>query len=438
MNRFSINFRLALEGLMLNRVRSLLTSLGVIFGVSAVIAMLAIGEGAEQEVLKSMEMVGVNNILITPKKDKKGEDETEEDEDKKKGNFSNGLQVSDANAILDMIPTVSKVSPEILMNATIMRNGQRREAKLIGVTPTYFNLFRLELLMGKMFHDNHQRFASQVCIIGYGLKALLFSTENPIGKYVKCGGKWLQVIGVMDTRKVDQESSELGIRDLDMDVYIPLQSMLVRYKDRSKVTVADVIRRNRGGNRGQMKKNYHQLDRLVVKVEKTENLKETADIIARMLRRRHYEQLDFEISIPELLLKQQQETKKIFGIVLGVIAGISLLVGGIGIMNIMLASVLERVKEIGLRLAIGAKKKDVMQQFVFEAILISISGGAIGILLGVTLSLIVSVATDIPTVITSSSILISFFVSAAVGMVFGITPARNAAKRDPIQSLHYE
>ena len=186
------------------------------------------------------------------------------------------------------------------------------------------------------------------------------------------------------------------------------------------------------------KKNYHQLDRLVVQVDETNKLTSSAEIISRLLQRKHYDVVDYEIEIPELLLKQQQRTNDIFNYVLGAIAGISLLVGGIGIMNIMLASVLERIKEIGLRLSIGAKKSDIVEQFLFEAIMISVSGGLIGVVLGISMAVVVSEVADIPTIVSFSSIVLSFGVAATVGLIFGIAPARRAASQDPIASLRYE
>ena len=184
--------------------------------------------------------------------------------------------------------------------------------------------------------------------------------------------------------------------------------------------------------------NYHQIDKLVVQVKQTELLNPVAEIISRVLERRHYNVIDYQISIPELLLKQQQRTNQIFNFVLGAIAGISLLVGGIGIMNIMLASVLERIKEIGLRLSLGAKKQDIVTQFLFEAVMISITGGFIGIVLGVVLAVLVSKFAEIPTIVTFTSVLLSFGVAATVGLIFGITPAKRAASQDPITSLRYE
>jgi putative ABC transport system permease protein len=226
-----------------------------------------------------------------------------------------------------------------------------------------------------------------------------------------------------------------------MDVYLPVQTVLMRYKNRALVTKSILQREQRNNNdeeSAQAPKNYHQLDRLVVQVRESDQLSPTADVLSRMLKRRHYDLVDYEITIPELLLKQQQRTKSIFNIVLGAIAGISLLVGGIGIMNIMLASVMERIKEIGLRLSIGAKKQDIVLQFLLEAMLISISGGLIGVFLGVALANIVSRIAEIPTIISVFSVIISFAVAATVGLVFGIAPARKAASQNPITSLRYE
>jgi putative ABC transport system permease protein len=257
----------------------------------------------------------------------------------------------------------------------------------------------------------------------------------------------------MKERYVSESSiAKLGIRDFNMDVYTPLQTVLIRYKNRDMITQNSlnpmqnfsrgriiIITGDGGGEEDTGPAvNYHQLDRLVIQVGETESLTPTAEILSRLLERKHYGVVDYEIEIPELLLKQQQRTNDIFNYVLGAIAGISLLVGGIGIMNIMLASVLERIKEIGLRLAIGAQKTDIIQQFLFEAVMISISGGIIGVALGITLAVLVSSFANIPTVISFTSIVLSFGVAATVGLIFGIAPARKAALQDPITSLRYE
>lgn len=454
--RLLANLYIAINAVIANKVRSLLTALGIIFGVAAVIAMLAIGKGAQREILDQIRLVGVNNIVIKPIIEQK-EDKIEEDasakKDKKK--FSPGLTLRDVKSIQASIPGLSKISPEIIIESHLIRKGVRRSAKLVGVEPSYFDIYNFEMQEGQIFTDDHRKIGAPVCIIGQSIKTRFFPAENPIGKSIKVGPHWLNIIGVLKERLVSENSiSKLGIRDFNMDVYTPLQTILIRYKNRDLITTEELrleAMRSRGmvftsggSNNDESaaaqleKKNYHQLDRLVIQVDKTHLLQPSAEIMSRLLQRRHYDVVDYEIEIPELLLKQQQRTNDIFNYVLGAIAGISLLVGGIGIMNIMLASVLERIKEIGLRLSIGAKKSDIIQQFLFEAVMISVSGGIIGVILGVTMATLVSQFANIPTVISFASILLSFGVAATVGLIFGIAPARKAAHQDPITSLRYE
>lgn len=451
--RLLANLYIAIEAVVANRVRSILTALGIIFGVAAVIAMLAIGNGAQQEILEQIKLVGVNNIVIEPvveQTEEKVEDAFEGGEKKQK--FSPGLTMRDVDAIKKVVPGVATVSPEIVIDTYLIKRGIRRSAKLVGVEPRYFNISNFELAEGDMFNEEHLVKGAPVCIIGKSIKSKFFPTEDPIGKTIKCGNNWLTVIGVLKERLISESSiSNLGIRDYNMDVYTPLQTVLIRYENRDLVTQSMIQGANRGSSgrviiigggsseEGESKVvNYHQLDRLVVQVGETEMLNPTADVLSRLLARRHFDVVDFEIEIPELLLKQQQRTNDIFNYVLGAIAGISLLVGGIGIMNIMLASVLERIKEIGLRLSLGAKKTDIVNQFLFEAVMISVTGGIIGILLGVSLAFVVAEVAEIPTIVSFSSILLSFGVAATVGLIFGIAPARKAAKQDPIASLRYE
>lgn len=449
--RLLANLYIAISAVITNKIRSLLTALGIIFGVAAVIAMLAIGNGAQQEILDQIKLVGVNNIVIKPVVEQKEEKLEEETGKKEKKKFSPGLTIRDVQSITATIPGLSKVSPEISIDTYVLRNGFRRSAKLVGVDPTYFEIFNFKLTDGQSFSDEQRRVGAPVCIVGYGIKSKFFPIENPIGKSIKVGQHWLTIIGVLEERKVSSNSiSKLGIRDFNMDVYTPLHTVLIRYRDRDKITT-EALRLAAMQSRGnvqvdpnqtpeqlQEKKNYHQLDRLVIQVDQTTLLEPIAEVLQRMLQRKHFEVIDYEIEIPELLLKQQQRTNDIFNYVLGAIAGISLLVGGIGIMNIMLASVLERIKEIGLRLSIGAQKSDIIQQFLFEAMMISVSGGIIGVILGVTMALVVSGVAGIPTIVTFSSIVLSFGVAASVGLIFGIAPARKAASQDPIASLRYE
>ncbi|MDN3686428.1 ABC transporter permease [Cyclobacterium jeungdonense] len=433
--RLLANFYIAFEAVLANKVRSLLTALGIIFGVAAVIAMLAIGTGAQQEIMEQIKLVGVNNIVVEPVVEQV-EEQLDENSglEKERNKFSPGLKLADAEAIRKVIPGINKISPEIVMDTYIVKSGIRRSAKLVGVNPAYFEVLDFQLREGRMFSENNLAKGDPVCIIGRSVAARFFPNESPLGKKIKSGSQWLEVVGILEERLVSESSiSKLGIRDFNMDVYIPIQTMLIRYKNRDLVTESQL-----NDDSGDGSGNYHQIDKMVIQVSESELLNPTAEVLAKMLERRHFNVVDFEITIPELLLKQQQRTQNIFNIVLGAIAGISLLVGGIGIMNIMLASVMERIKEIGLRLSLGAKKNDIVNQFLFESIMISVSGGLIGVVLGIILAHLVSTFAEFPTVITLSSILLSFGVAATVGLVFGITPAKRAASQDPITSLRYE
>lgn len=448
--RVLANLYIAIDAVTANKVRSLLTALGIIFGVAAVIAMLAIGNGAQKEILDQIKLVGVNNIVVKPIVEQHEEKVEEQVGQREKKKFSPGLTVRDIESI-ETLPGITKISPEIILDTYVIRTGLRRSAKLVGINPSYFEIYNFSLEDGLIFNEEQERLGSPVCIIGHSIKSKFFPTENPIGKSIKVGQHWLTIVGLLNERVVTSSSiAKLGIRDYNMDVYTPLKSVLIRYKNRDKIT-AEQLRlatmrsngmvfgnANASSEDAEERKNYHQLDRLVIQVAAGNQLTTTAEILSRMLERRHYGVVDYEIEIPELLLKQQQRTNDIFNYVLGAIAGISLLVGGIGIMNIMLASVLERIKEIGLRLSIGAKKSDVVQQFLFEAIMISVSGGIIGVILGVAMATVVSEVAGIPTIITFSSIILSFGVAATVGLIFGIAPARRAASQDPISSLRYE
>lgn len=450
--RYLSNVYVALDSVLANKLRSLLTALGIIFGVAAVIAMLAIGNGAQQEILDQIKLVGVNNIVITPIVRQSEVDLKEDLGSSEKEKFSPGLTLRDVNGLIKIIPAVAKISPEILIETYLIKNGTRRSAKLVGVTPNYFEMTNFRLANGSLFNEDQLERGDPVCVIGNSIRVKFFPTENPIGKSIKMGGVWLKVIGVLEERFVSDASiSKLGIRDYNMDVYTPIQTVLVRYKNRDLVTESMIRGANSssggrffmiiGGNsddESKPRENYHQIDRLVVQVGETEMLTPTAEIISRYLERRHFGVIDYEITIPELLLKQQQRTNDIFNFVLGAIAGISLLVGGIGIMNIMLASVMERIKEIGLRLSVGARKEDIVMQFLNEAVMISVSGGIIGVILGILMATIVSNVAEIPTIISPFSIILSFGVAATVGLIFGIVPAKRAAEQDPITSLRHE
>ncbi len=448
--KYLYNLNIATEAVIANRFRSILTALGIIFGVAAVIAMMAIGNGARQEILEQMKMVGVNNIIIRPLY---AEDDARDEGSR--GRFSPGLTLQDVESIKELVPTVQRISPEVEFNAFAMANGIRRPIRAAGVSPEYFEVFSLSLSRGNMFTHEQMEVGAPVAVIGNNIRAIFFGNTDPIGKQIKVGNNWLTVIGVIEDRMVSEEASEnFGVSEFNNAVYTPVQTMLLRFRDRSAINI-EQIQSMRGGGRGHggmfvisvgsngaseevEYQNYHQIDRVVVQVEESEQLTPSAEIIRRMLHRRHNNVEDFEVIIPELLLEQEQRTKDIFNIVLGAIAGISLIVGGIGIMNIMMASVMERTREIGVRLAVGAKKTDVVFQFLSEATLISIAGGIVGIFLGIGLSRAIMQFTDILTVVSIGSIIISFGVAATVGITFGYMPAKQAAAKDPVTSLRYE
>jgi putative ABC transport system permease protein len=446
------SMRIAAVAVAHNKLRAGLTSLGILFGVASVIAMLAIGKGAEQEILEQMRLLGSNNIIITPLVEQKEGNAKEEKDEKQVKKFTPGLSYLDAEAIRKVVPHVETTSGEVVINSMITREGLRRSGKLVGVDTTYFRLNNLSLQAGAWFSESQVDLGRPVAIIGRGVRSRFFTTEDPIGKPLKVGETWLTVVGVLDDRAVSSETSQrLGIRDANMDVYIPIHTALLRFRNRAKVTQRDIELASRTENftptEGAVEEsdekraerlNKNQLDKIIVRIDDSRYMTPAADMIRRMLTRRHNQVVDFEITVPEQLLAQEQRTKTIFNIVLGCIASISLIVGGIGIMNIMLASVLERIKEIGVRRALGATQKDILYQFLSEAVIISVAGGVAGILVGGGLSLGIEQFAGIKTIVSMMSVFVAFGVSFTVGIMFGIMPAHRAAHQDVIVCLRYE
>ena len=445
-DKYLLSLQIAIGAVIDNKVRSILTALGIIFGVAAVIAMLAIGSGAKKEVLDQMKLVGVNNIVITPlgessgNKDNSNDDENSESSEKEsKEKLSSGLNLKEAYSIKNIIPSVERVSPEVINKTNIIYNGKGVKGTFTGITHDYFDIYSLELEKGSYFNQYQYNKAKQVCVIGHNIKSKLFPTEDALGKQIKCGDVWLTIIGVLKSHGTGGEQlSDLKLGDFNMNVYAPISTVLLRFNDRSIITKKSLKGRSRRSSNKKESANRNQLDKIVVQVKETAQLKSTAVILNKMILRRHAGAQDFQITVPELLLKQEQKTRSIFNLVLGAIASISLIVGGIGIMNIMLASVMERIREIGVRRAIGATQKDIVFQFLSEAILISVSGGIIGIILGVLIARLITQFTEIPTIISSFSIILSFGVSAGIGVIFGYMPAKKAAVQDPVTSLRHE
>jgi len=442
------NFDIALDAIRQNKMRSFLTSLGIIFGVASVIAMLAIGRGAQEEVLSQMKLLGTNNVIIQPVVKQIEENVSNQPAIQQKQNkFSPGLTLGDMESIRERVPFVESVSPEIIYETSFIREGRLRSGKLVGVNEYYLGINNFEIAEGKAFTPVQMENADRVCVIGSAVRTKFFAGENPIGKKIKAGSVWLTVIGVMKERQLSTESIQnLGIRNYNLDIFVPVTTALLRFKNRAMVTGQEIqqaaAERNRNDNEQQAASgetpNYHQIDKLIVRVVDTEYSVPIADVVRRMLQRRHNEVVDFEVIVPELLLQQQRRTQEIFNIVLSSIASISLIVGGIGIMNIMLASVVERYREIGVRRAVGAHERDIQLQFLTEALAISITGGLIGVILGIALSYVIELTAGIVSIVTLTSIIISFGVAMAIGVIFGYFPAQRAAKQDPVNALRHE
>jgi putative ABC transport system permease protein len=426
------NLGLAIEGINQNKLRALLTALGIIFGVFAVVSMLAIGNGAKKSILDQLKIIGTNNIVINSIPPEQNGEDSEENEKAEKKSFTPGLTLNDVEAIRGIIPGIETLSIETEDDAKILYGKNMVKSKCYGVNNDFFSVNNLELSKGSFFSDNHKN-GVNVCVLGANAAARLFLGKNPIGSYVKSNNVVFKVIGVLKKRLISKENLvKLDVNNYSNIIFIPFDTFKLRINNKIRIGKEDVKRDDDDETEN---KNYHQLDKVVVKLADAKSMESSAELISRLLLRRHNDQADFEIKVPELLIKQQQNTQETMNLILAVIAGISLLVGGIGIMNIMLASVLERVKEIGLRRSIGATEKDIIYQFLLEAIAISLAGGIIGVILGIIGAKVIAAYADISTVISFASILISFGIAVSIGIIFGIMPAQKAAKMDPITAL---
>jgi putative ABC transport system permease protein len=435
-----VNFResaeVGLTGLLTHKLRSLLTALGIIFGVAAVIAMLSIGEGARREALEQIRLMGVNNVIIRAK------DPTQQSFSKAKANFSPGLTMLDGEAIREICPMIESIVPQWEKTVAAQYRSERKDIKIIATTPEFLPVFNYALNEGVFLAGSNLERQDNVCVIGNGVKDKLFHFEDPLGKQIKLDNQWFLVVGVMEKQLSQTKKIEnLQLRNLNMDVYLPLTT--AQYKmERLKGSTGGSAVFFGGGARftsgSSTRVPRQQLDQLVVKVAGERALDEVIPVINHILARRHYGIDDYEVIVPDALVDQSQKTQRIFNVVMGAIAGISLLVGGIGIMNIMLASVLERTREIGVRRAMGARRSDVLAQFLTEAIVLSVAGGLAGIVVGYALTEIITLYAEWRTIISLPAVALAFIVSVGVGIAFGYYPARKAAFQNPIESLRYE
>jgi putative ABC transport system permease protein len=407
------NIRLAIRGLADHKFRSFLTMLGIIFGVASVIAMLSIGEGAKREAIAKYQDLGVNNIIVREKK------MTDEELEEVRARFSQGLSIKDANVIKEIVPDIERIAAQAEISTDVKYADKSVKSTVIGITPDFPAMMNYHLRKGEFINENHYAQRLKVCLLGAGVAASLYQRDDPVGKMVKIEDQWLEVIGVLESKTLFTETvGELAARDLNTDVYVPLSTFLSRFSRENILS--------------------SEIQQITIQVTQSGRLIEASRLINEILKRHHFNNEDYNIVIPYELLKQEEKERQIYNFLLGAIAAISLIVGGIGIMNIMLATVMERTREIGIRRAIGARKADIMSQFVSEAVAISITGGIIGVLLGVTLSLTVSLFTDVSTYIRLYSILIAFAFSVIVGISFGYLPAKNAANLKPVDSIRYE
>jgi putative ABC transport system permease protein len=411
--QFEENIRVAIRGLIDHKFRSFLTMLGIIFGVASVIAMLSIGEGAKREAIAKYQDLGVNNIIIRDK------DLSSAELEEVRAKFSQGLSLTDAQVVKDLVPGVVDVAPQAEKSSEVRYSDKSSKSTVIGITPSFIQILNYEADKGVFINEDHYSRGLKVCVLGAGVAKTLFQNQDPIGHMVKIDDQWLEVVGVMKSKAIFTETvGELASRDLNNDVYVPLSTFHKRFELDNRLASA--------------------IKQITVKVANSGQLVETAGLIRGIVSRHHYNNDDFSIIVPYELLKQEEKERRIYNILLGAIAAISLVVGGIGIMNIMLATVMERTREIGIRRAIGARKADIMSQFVTEAVAISITGGIIGVIAGVSLSLSISLLTEVTTFIRLYSVFIAFGFSVLVGISFGYLPAKNAANLKPIESIRYE
>jgi putative ABC transport system permease protein len=419
--------RLGIKSLWLHRLRSLLTALGIVFGVCSVIAMLAIGEGASYEAQEQIKNLGSQNIIVNsikPPEEQKVSDRTSQSYV-----LQYGLTYQDVKRIHATIPGVTVVLPARVIRDYVWNISRRVDCDIVGTVPWFPQMRNQRVAHGRFFTEKDMDGDTSVCVLSADMVRTLFPLESPLGKDVRVGGEYYKVIGVMEPAAYEAKSDDISAdqaKPAAHRMFIPLETARSRY--------GEVLLRRRSGS---IEAERVELHELTVKVAALEEVTSAADAIKAVLQRNHPKK-DYQMIVPLELLKRAERTKQIFNIVLGSIAAISLLVGGIGIMNIMLASVTERTREIGIRRALGARRRDIVVQFLVETVILSGSGGILGVALGIMIPFVVSYAAGMKTIVTFWSPMLAFTISALVGVVFGIYPAVRAAKMDPVEALRHE
>jgi len=409
------DLQLGLQNLLLHRLRSLLTMLGMIFGVAAVVSMLSIGAGARQRVMALIEQMGVHNLIVEAK------ETLDWQSYQKVRKISPGLTFQDYRVIRDDVGDIVAATPRKRMTPTkTIPKSQQDPPTVYGVNPSYLKIAGLQLVEGRFFTDDEETRAAPVCVLGAAARSSLFGSADPVGQYVKANEVWLRVIGVASPQLSSQtEVAGVPTQDLNNTLYVPLNSAVLRLED----SYSD--RRD-------------EIDGMYLNIRDGADMSAVAQLVRAILDSSHHSAGDFSVIVPAELLAEQKRTERLFNAVMVAIASISLLVGGIGIMNIMLASILERTREIGVRRAVGARQADIIRQFVVEATLISVVGGSFGIVFGFVMSRLIAWLAGWSTIVTASSILLAFLVSISVGLIFGIYPAVKAARLDPVEAIRWE
>ncbi|MDA3798290.1 MAG: ABC transporter permease [Kiritimatiellae bacterium] len=416
------NIKSGLKSLQLHFMRSFLTTLGVVFGVGSVIAMLAVGEGASIQAMDQIKALGSNNIIITSVKPV-----SDSEKGQQRSSFMSiyGITDEDRERIMTSIPDVVRTVPIRTMQQTASLAEKTQELRVVGTTADWFGIIKRPVLCGRVFNEDDTSGDHAVCILTeYGARKMLANSKI-IGQNIKVANFPYKVIGIVKNSASGGDSS-IQAPDKKTDIYIPIDTMINRG--------GKTIVQSTAGSRSIEQIDLHQL---IVEINSIDNVEKSAAAIKAIFSKYHKKQ-DYEISVPLSLLQQAEATKRTFNIVLGSIAGISLIVGGIGIMNIMLASVTERTKEIGIRRAIGAKKRQITTQFLIETVVLSGLGGIIGVVVGIFIPYLITTFSSMPTDVTPGSVILSFGISITIGIVFGIYPAVRAANLDPITALHHD
>ena len=429
--RLKRTFKLGIKSLWMHRLRSILTTLGIIFGVSSVIAMLAIGEGASQDAQEKIAQLGSKNIIIKT---------VEPPEDQSSGSQTQmlkeyGLTYADAERFRNAIPNVTVIVPNRRLLQQAQYRTNRASIEVVGTVPWYPEISSTRVKYGRFLSNIDMHYKRGICAVDEKIVDELFGFDDPLGQDIKIAGDYYQVVGIVSEQAKSKASNALEERDATGakkvganlgSIYIPLNTVRNRFGEMSLQISS--------GSRNIEKV---ELQEIIVKVSEIDRVLGTRQSIQTLMNRFHKKN-DYKITVPLELMRQAREFQRIFTIVLGSIAAISLIVGGIGIMNIMLATVSERTREIGIRRALGAKKRDIIFQFLSETLILTLSGGILGIILGSLIPYLVTLYGEMRTVITSSSLVLAFGISAAVGIIFGLYPAYRAANMDPIESLRHE